>query len=366
MRNVRSVGPKLNEDWEVILWHLPKGWDERAFELGAMARARGFRDPEALLRTLLIHFSQGCSLMETVVRAREGGIASVSDVALYKKLRGSAEWLRWIAENLLKSGSWTGLPDSSLRVRAVDATVVSEPGSTGTDWRLHYAVDLKSLSCDFFELTDATGGETLLRVPVAPGDLLIGDRAYSGARGVRHVLDAGGHVLVRLRLRRFKLATPRGSNFDLLGRARKLEAGEIAEWPVDVLGAGEPIRSRVCVVRKSHAATAEAEKRLRKECSKRGKEPSATAMEATKFVFLLTTAPPGILSRRDVCELYRARWQMELAFKRLKSILALGHLPKHDQQSCKAWLHGKLLVALLLERILESPRAFSPWGYQAA
>ena len=366
MRSLQSSGPKLDEDWEVILRHLPKRWDEKAFELGAMARARGFRNPEALLRTLLIHLSQGCSLMETVVQAREGGIASISDVALYKKLRGAAEWLRWMAENLLKSGSWAGLPDSGLRARAVDATVVSEPGSTGTDWRLHYAIDLKSLSCDFFELTDATGGETLLRVPVSPGDLLIGDRGYGGAHGVRHVLDAGGHVLIRLRLRGFNLTTPRGVNFDLLGRARKLEAGGIGEWPVDILGAGQPMRGRVCVVRKSHAAAAEAEKRLRKECSKKGKEPSPAALKATKFVFLLTTAPPGVLPRRDVCELYRARWQIELAFKRLKSILALGHLPKHDQESCKAWLHGKLLVALLLERILESARAFSPWGYQAA
>ena len=365
MRNVQSSGPKINEDWEIILRHLPADWDRKAFELGAMARARGFRAPEALLRTLLIHLSQGCSLMETVVRAREGGIASVSDVALYKRLRGSAEWLRWMAESLLKRCPWEDLPETALRARAVDATVVSEPGSTGTDWRLHYAIDLKSLGCDFFELTDATGGETLLRVPIAPGDLLIGDRAYDGAQGVRHVLDAGGHVLIRLRLRGFRLAAPRGGDFDLLGHARKLQTGEVGDWFVDILGDGEPMRGRVCAIRKSQAAAAAAEKSLRKEYSKKGRKLSPKVLEAAKYVFLLTTVPPGLLSRRDVCELYRARWQIELAFKRLKSILALGHLPKHDQESCKAWLHGKLLVALLLERIVESARSFSPWGYRA-
>jgi hypothetical protein len=366
MARERSSGTGLDEDWEVILRHLPKGWEDKAFELGAMARSRGFRNPEALLRTLLIHLAQGCSLRETVVRAREGGIACVSDVALFKRLRASAEWLRWMAESLLGRASWVGVPDGGLRARAVDATVVSEPGSTGTDWRLHYAIDLKSLSCDHFELTDATGGESLLRVPISPGDLLIGDRAYGGAPGVKHALQAGGHVLIRLRLNGLRLATPGGLAFNLLHRAQRLEAGEIGEWPVCALGADEPIPGRVCALRKSRAAAAEAEKRLLKECSKKGKEPTPAAREAAKFVFLFTTVPAQILPRWDVCELYRARWQIELAFKRMKSIMALGHLPKHDPESCRAWLHGKLVVALLLERIVESAHAFSPWGYRAA
>ncbi len=366
MRKELGPVPRLDEDWEVILRHLPEGWEDKALELGAMTRARGFESPEALLRTLLIHLSQGCSLRETVVRAQEGGIACVSDVALFKRLRASGEWLRWMAGGLLGGASWTGVHDGGLRARAVDATVVSEPGSTGTDWRLHYAIDLKSLNCDHFELTDATGGESLLRVPISPGDLLIGDRAYGGAPGVRHTVQSGGHVLIRLRLNGLRLATPRGVAFSPLHRARHLEAGEIGEWPVCALGAGEPIRGRVCAVRKSRAAAAEAEKRLLKECSKKGKKPTPAALDAANFVLLFTTISVQALSRWDVCELYRARWQIELAFKRLKSIMALGHLPKHDPESCKAWLHGKLFVALLLERTLESARAFSPWGYRAA
>ena len=61
--------------------------------------------------------------------------------------------------------------------------------------------------------------------------------------------------------------------------------------------------------------------------------------------------------------LYRARWQIELLFKRLKSIIGLGHLPKHNEQSCMAWLTGKLFVALLVERIYHEAEFFSPWGY---
>ena len=90
-------------DWAVLVSFLPIGWKEKAKELGALRRCRKFRDPEALLRTLLIHLRDGCSLRETAVRAHEGGLASVSDVAWLQRLRLSGEWLRWIAQQLMRT-----------------------------------------------------------------------------------------------------------------------------------------------------------------------------------------------------------------------------------------------------------------------
>ena len=69
-------------------------------------------------------------------------------------------------------------------------------------------------------------------------------------------------------------------------------------------------------------------------------------------------------SAAAVMELYRQRWQIELAIKRLKSLLGLGHLPKKDPPSARAWLHGKLFVSLLVERVVEAANTFSPWGYE--
>ena len=50
----------------------------------------------------------------------------------------------------------------------------------------------------------------------------------------------------------------------------------------------------------------------------------------------------------------------------MKSILGLGQLPKSTDASARAWIHGKLLVALLIERLLQEADAVSPWGYRLA
>ena len=63
---------------------------------------------------------------------------------------------------------------------------------------------------------------------------------------------------------------------------------------------------------------------------------------------------------RRCWKLYRLRWQIELAFKRMKSIVGLGRLPKKDPASTRAWLYGKIFASLLVERMIEAAEAFPP------
>ncbi|MDE0123851.1 MAG: transposase, partial [Bryobacterales bacterium] len=81
-------------------------------------------------------------------------------------------------------------------------------------------------------------------------------------------------------------------------------------------------------------------------------------LELAKYVILFTTFPAA-----SVLEWYRTRWQIELVFQRFKSLAQLGHLPQRDDDSARAWLHGKLLVALLVEKLIRHASAISPWGY---
>ena len=355
--------PTLNEDWSVLRQFLPPGWEEQARRCGALHRARGVNGAEALLRVLLIHLAAGCSLAETAVRAQAAGLARLSAVALFKRLQAAQEWLRWLAaqERRLLVES---VPATIRRLRAVDATVVSEPGSTGTDWRIHYSINLTDLQCDFFELTDVHGGESWRRIPIAAGDVVLGDRLYANPVGVSHVVGSGGDVLVRLNWYTLPLYTESGRKVEAFQALRGLKPGSIRDLPTWVRpGQGAPVRGRLIAVRRSAEATRLVRKKQDRRASKQQKKVSRKSREAAKY-FMVWTSLPDTTPATEVLEFYRCRWQIELSFKRMKSTLGLGHLPKKDPASARAWLHGKLLTSLLVERIIQAATAFSPWGYR--
>jgi transposase len=64
------------------------------------------------------------------------------------------------------------------------------------------------------------------------------------------------------------------------------------------------------------------------------------------------------VSTDDVLETYRLRWQVEIYFKRLKSIMDFGELPKRKENSIISWLNGKMMIALLIEIIIAKASFF--------
>lgn len=355
----------LSEDWEALISFLPEGWREEAKKRGALKRCREVKDAETLLRILMVHLAQGYSLKETSLRVKQAGLAQISSVGIYKRMKASAEWLRWMAEGLMKQN--IEIPKSThegLRVRLVDATTVTEPGSTGSEWRIHYSLQLKPLLCDHFEVTDKHVGESFQRIAIEKGDLLVGDRAYGNAKNVAYVLDHGGDVLVRMKIISFALRSLNGKGFKLTWRLKKLRIGSIGEWPVNIVAEnGRLISGRICALRRSKTATEMELKRIRRSNARHGRKPGVKALEAAKYTCIFTTVDASVLSATDVMELYRTRWQVELAFKRMKSLLNFGHLPKHNNDSSRAWLFGKLLMGLLADSTIKAADSFSPWGY---
>jgi Transposase DDE domain len=294
---------------------------------------------------------------------RQAGWCSISSVAVFKRLQAAEQWLRWLAEQM-----WRGVPTASLesgyRIRAVDATTVEEPGATGTDWRVHYVINLVDLQCEFFELTDVHGGETFRRAPVGPGDLLLGDRAYGTPPGIDHVVGHGGTVLVRVNQQALPLFDARGRRLPLVSYLEALHMGEIGEWPAWVHVRDRGLPGRLVAVKRGRQAARSARSRLHRRARREQKRLSKRALFLAGYVFVWTTIPTGVMNSAQVSELYRARWQIELAFKRMRSIMGLGQLPKLSAASARAWVHGKLFVALLVERLLDAAEHFSPWGYR--
>jgi hypothetical protein len=351
----------VSNDWDIVKGLLPTDWEISARQCGALRRSRNVDSAETLLRLILLHVAGGLSLRQTVVRAQTFGWATLSDVALLKRLRTSANWLETLCWGLWSSWDWPeGMVTQGRRWRIVDATTVQEPGATGIDWRVHYVVSLPSLACDFVSVTGVRGGETLCRIPVRPGDVLLADRGYSHRAGVAWVLSQKGDVVVRHQGANFPLQDRQGREFDLLTALRGLHQHRPGTWKVQFEYEGQTWAVWLHAVRKSAAAAERAKEELRKE---RGQGLQPQTLELAEYVVVLTSLDPQQFPATQVLALYRGRWQIELVFKRLKGLLGVGELAKYDPDSAKAWLQAKLLTALLMERLEREAFFFSPWGY---
>jgi hypothetical protein len=351
----------VSSDWDLVKQLLPADWEQSARQCGALRRCRNVASAETLLRLIFLHVAGGLSLRQTVVRAEALGWAKLSDVALLKRLRTSANWLESLCWGIWDADTWPKeLGVKGRRWRVVDATTAQEPGATGIDWRVHYVVGIPSLVCDFVSVTGVRGGESLCRIPVRPGDVLLGDRGYSHRAGVAWVLAQGGAVIVRHQGANFPLLDRQGGDFGLLPALRRLCQHQPGTWAVRFEQEGRAWDVWLHAVRKSAAAAEQAREELRQERGA-GLQPQTLALAA--YVVVLTSLHPKEMSATQVLTLYRGRWQIELVFKRLKSLLGVGDLAKYDPDSAKAWLQAKLLTALLLERLAREAFFFSPWGY---
>ena len=361
----------MNDDWTLMTSFLPESWAELAVDTGATKGLRKDKLPGNLLRTLLLHLACGYSLRETAVRARKAELADMSDVALLKRLRKSSDWLYSLCVALFNERGIHLGKETGLQFRLFDATDVKEPGKTGSLWRIHYGVRVPSLVCDFFRLTETEGkgtGESFCQFPIQVGDHVIADRGYCTAAGIHHVASHGAFLCVRVNSLTLPMNDMGGKKFDLIAHLQTLQcAGTTAGWAVQVPAPDgqASVAGRLCVIRKDKKAILQAHKKLRRMASKKGVKLRPETFVAAEYVIVFSTFSAATFSVADILEWYRVRWQIELVFKRFKQIAGLGHLPKHDEASAKAWLYGKLCVALLTEKIVAYANAVSPWRYEA-
>jgi len=349
------IRPDILDYWPEVQAHLPSGFDlERtARARGAFTRARQVKDAATLLRLALAYGACGMSLRETCAWAEAAGLASLSDPSLIERLCKAAPWLGDIVAALIAgqakmpAGRWAGY-----RLRALDATSICEPGADRTTWRLHAGYDLASGQVDHIELTDGRGAESLRRLPYRPGEIVLADRGYAKPRDLRPVIEQGGHFIVRTGWNALRLLHPDGTAFDLFA-ALAAQAKQESEINVRI-GEGttvaEPLIVRLVVRRKSPQQAEAEQQRLLKEAKKRGKKPDPRSLEAAKYILLLTTLPQAAFAAADVLALYRFRWQLELAFKRMKSLAGLDELAAKKPELARAWIYARLIAFLIAEQ----------------
>jgi len=342
-----------------LIKELPENYEEECVKQCAVRRWRGVKNPADLMLLILIHLMNGTSLLETSIIAHTARLGEISDVAFMKRLAQCKDWFVSICQMLVvESVENYRQPDwlAGRTVAAVDASDVVEKGRSRRTYRLHYMLDVFKMAGLQCKITAQSVGEALVNFEITPNMLVIADRMYSTVKGMAHCLDAGADFILRMRKNSFKTCDAGGNKIDLLSIFKQLGAEEYADFKaVAVSKDGTSVPVRICAKRKTPEQIEQVCKKL-KLLERKGRISDEAKM-FNEYIVVVTSLGKNI-SAGQVLSTYRLRWQVEIYFKRLKSILDFGELPKKRPENSLAWLNGKLMVALLIESIIA--KSFSP------
>jgi hypothetical protein len=343
--------PLTNPDslFEELLQDLPAEGCLMAREFKALVRAKKVKTPEHLLRVVLLYCGLDKSL-RTVAGTFTVLYEPITDQAVAERLRACGPWVKALLRQMLPLLPMAALPEGK-RFLVIDGSTVQAPGATGTDHRLHLCMDLVSLEFVEVLVTDVHSGETLKHFVLGPGDVVVADRGYAQPQGMSAAVQQGAELIVRLNPFSVVLRTPTGQPLALGVVLKRQHAQTIRTLPVVIRSADGQHEVRGWV--QAYRLSPEQANRARQKCRQRHKtgQPQAATLLLAGWVLVFTTLAPTVLSAQTLLEVYRCRWQIELAIKRWKSVLDVDALrAKACSPLAEVWLHGKLLYALLLER----------------
>lgn len=350
----------VSKDWEVIRSYLPPNYEDLAVEHKQLLTQYGnakIRTADDLLRLIFLHAGADLPLRQTVALVAASGGPSLSHVRLHKKMYRAVPYLRALLREMVDATSVQPEKWAGYEVVAVDASALCSPGAETTDARLHVQMRLSDLDLLTVRVTGVEVGESFKRFIWQVGQLAVGDRGYSNAPGIGSVVAQGADVLVRVNRGALPLNERNGNPIELMVWLRSLRGHVAHEREVMIYDREreQQIQGRLIALRLPAAQAEQARARIQRELGSRTTELDR---EAAAYVVLFTTVSKSKLDANRCLELYRLRWQVELLFKRWKSLCGLDRLPNYLDETIIAWLYAKVLLAVIMQRMATS--AFSP------
>lgn len=344
-----------------VVPRLPEQFEHQARSLKAFQRKRAFASPTDLLRGLLVYALSPFGLRWLGAWGVLTDVADLSAPGWHQALLRSSALLLWLLGELMVASSPPVWITQRIRGRVwvVDASMLGQVGRSGDAWRLHLAFDLIAGRVGQIHLSDRHTGEKLAHFQLQPGDLVVLDAGY-GYRSTLLMAQAfGAAVLVPFTPSTCPLEDRWGHALDLVAWLRQ-EGPSLRQRTAYWSEASERGLVRIVAKRRKEHERRAAERKLRRKAQKQGRSVSPIGLFLCGWLLLLTTLSEAAFSECEVLWLYRARWQVELLFKRMKQLLRLGQVRASSTAGATASIRALLVAWLLQEHTSTALRALLP------
>jgi hypothetical protein len=349
----------IDQEWEEqVLKRLPAETEEQAFLLGAFVRCREIKSVGDLLRALLAYVLCVSSFRQLGSWAVLLGLANISDTAWRKRLSQATAWLLWLLGALLASPQVPVQQRTSSglgRIILVDATRLKQVGGTGDDWRVHSAYDLRASRLIQVHVTDKHTAESLQHFQLQLFDLLIADRGYGYRKNIAYAYQQQAYVILRFVPSTCPLLDRYGQPLDVTAWLKQVKKGKHCRnaWCIHE---GKKYHVRIVASALPPEKAAEARKKREQEAKKKGKQLQPDTLFLVGWTLLITNLPKRPWSYKHILQLYRARWQIELLFKRMKQMMDMHVTRSKTPQGCESSLLAWLVVWALQEQEAQEAR----------
>jgi len=349
---------------------LPTSLDESAKEQGALIRKRGFKSASSLLKLLLIYAASMMSVRMLSLCAVSLGIADISDSAMTRRLKQSAVWLAYLLDYLLPELPKEKL-DTQRVIHLIDASNVAEAGSKGKVFRLHTSYNLNIGSMDEVKVTDKHTAESFEHFCIQKNHIYIADSGYGKAKMYDYVTSRGADAIIRFTPNHITLKEDKNKPVDM---AQKLDRNKkVIDFTCYAVYNRKLIPVRIIASQLPEDKKADAIKRKKRQAQKeQTKNMRPETLLYAEWVIIMTSLDESYTAK-EVLDIYRSRWQVELLFKRIKQHFKVTKIrpctQKHGEALVLLWLiiwtfvekQAYLAERYMLEKEMDMSRYF-PWA----
>lgn len=316
-----------------------------------LKRKRVLKSLNLLVKAIFLYITEQLSFQRlSDIMACQYGVV-MSDTAWRKQILKAAPILvEWVLQQqgIAKADNTNETVLGHPHAYAIDATDLPVQGGNSTSRRMHTIFSICEHRCIYTEVTDRHGGESLTRFPLRQDALYFADRAYGRTPQLACLIEQKAHVVARISPNHVIFyAAPdcrEKISFTSLLEGEAFSTTVYFKWakkvyPIRLLGAKLP--------KEKQAAT---EKRVRRRANRNQRKISTQTVIYSQWIFLATTLP-YTCSDAEILEAYRLRWQIELHFKRVKSLLNFHKLRRsgdcYKNRIVSLWITLSFFIACI-------------------